>query len=183
MTDKVKHRVCVFCGARTGPSADYREITAECGRKLAANGFDLVYGGGNAGLMGVVSKAAHDAGAHVIGIFPVFLEEYEKLNHDLDNTILVDNMSRRKDMLLEHADSFLILPGGFGTLDEIFEVITLAALHQHDKRIIIFNYKGYWDPLIALLEHVYSNEFASVKVKKSYTVVKTLDEALAILKS
>lgn len=183
MVEKIKHRVCVFCGARNGAGTEYKQMTAECGNKLGQLGFDVVYGGGSAGLMGIVSKTAHEAGAHVIGVFPIFLEEYETLSHNLDNTILVDNMSRRKDMLMEYADSFLILPGGFGTLDEIFEVITLAALGQHSKPIVILNYKGYWKPLLNLLDHVYNEEFASVKTKKTYQVVDTLDEALEALRS
>ncbi len=178
MSSKIGRRVCVFCGASNKVEQFYKDLAQECGTQLGREDFDVIYGGGDSGLMGIVSHSAHKAGAKVTGIFPVFMEEYEHLNNELDNTILVDSMSRRKDMLIEYSDIFLILPGGFGTLDEFFEVLTLHILNQLSKPIIILNYNNYWDPLLNLCDHIIGNKFAAPHANQGYTVVHTLEEAM-----
>ncbi|MDE2149742.1 MAG: TIGR00730 family Rossman fold protein [Gammaproteobacteria bacterium] len=145
--------LCVFCGASLGRRQEYREMAMQTGRQLALRGLRLVYGGGGLGLMGVMAEAAMAAGGEVIGVMPHFLREREAAPFDLHALHLVDTLQQRKDLMCELADAFLILPGGFGTLDELSEVLTANQLRRIDKPVGLLNVCGFYDSLLAFLRH------------------------------
>ncbi len=178
----MSRNVCVFCGANNNVAKEYKDLARECGELLAMNNMNVIYGGGDTGLMGAVSKAAKANGSQVTGVFPIFIEKHEKLNHDLDNTVFVNTMFERKELLLKDADSFLILPGGFGTLDELFEVLTLKGLSQLEQPIILLNYKNYWTPLLNLMEYMIELGFARKNMRTIYDTVSNMHEAIELLK-
>jgi uncharacterized protein (TIGR00730 family) len=143
--------ICVYCGSSTGKHPRYRDAAEALGRAIAENGLRLVYGGGGVGLMGVLCDSVIRHGGKVTGIIPGFLREREAHRGGLDELFIVESMHERKQMMFERADGFAILPGGFGTLDELFEMVTWRQLELHDKPIILVNVDGYWDPLLALI--------------------------------
>ena len=128
--------VCIFCGARFGDGSTYRTQAEEVGRGLARHGIEIVYGGGHVGLMGVVADAAMKAGGRVIGYIPTHLLELEVGHRAISELVETDSMFARKEQMIDRADAFVILPGGLGTLDEFFEVLTLSQLNQHKKPIV-----------------------------------------------
>lgn len=127
---------------------------------LAQRGLDVVYGGGRVGLMGIVADAALAAGAHVTGIIPRHIQAREVAHTSLSALHVVDTMHERKTMMVEKSDAFLILPGGYGTMDEFFEIVTWRQLRLHEKPVVIANINGYWDPLLALMDHQIAQGFA-----------------------
>ncbi|QEX23488.1 cytokinin riboside 5'-monophosphate phosphoribohydrolase [Hypericibacter adhaerens] len=145
--------MCVYCGSAEGRDPAYRDIAERLGRHMAANHVRLIYGGGRVGLMGVIADAVKASGGHVTGIIPDFLEAREVGNREIDELRVVNSMHARKQLMFELSDAFCMMPGGFGTLEEFFEVITWRQLGQHDKPIIVLNEAGYWDPLLKLVEH------------------------------
>jgi uncharacterized protein (TIGR00730 family) len=152
-------RVCVFCGSSRGSRPVYADAAARIGRVMAALGLGLVYGGGRVGLMGVVADAALGGGGEVVGIIPEALAQKEVAHAGLTELIVVGSMHERKARMAERSDAFLALPGGIGTFEEFFEVLTWAALGIHAKPIAILNTDGYYDPLLSLLEHARSERF------------------------
>jgi uncharacterized protein (TIGR00730 family) len=152
--------LCVFCGARFGADPATRETAIGLGRLLAAEGITLVYGGGGVGLMGLVANAALDNGGRAIGIIPNFLLQREAGHPALTETVVVETMHERKLQMFERSDGFLILPGGIGTLEEFFEVLSWRTLGLHNKPIVIIDQGGYWQPLAALLRGVVEGGFA-----------------------
>lgn len=167
--------VCVFCGAREGNDPKYMNEAVRFAKLLAANKMQLVYGGGDCGLMGGIANAAMEAGGEVFGVFPKFLNQYESEHKSLTKMILVDDMHTRKWTMFENSDAIVILPGGFGTLDEAFEVITWKQLRTHNKPIILFNQDGYWDKWIELTESIISKKFAGEATREMYTVVDSVE--------
>ena len=152
-------RVCVFCGSANGHHERYVVAAREMARLLVAQGCGMVFGGGSVGLMGVMAEAALAAGGHVTGIAPKLLLEKELVHHGLSELIVVDSMHERKVRMAELGDAFIALPGGYGTLDELFEVLTLQQLGTHDKPCGLFNVDGFFDGLIAYLDHATSHGF------------------------
>jgi uncharacterized protein (TIGR00730 family) len=134
--------VCVYCGTGRGAAELYRSAAAETGRLLAANGIRLVYGGGSIGLMGIVSHACMEAGGAVTGIIPTHLLEKEGQNHEITDLQLVGSMHERKNRMVQQSDGFIVLPGGLGTLDETFEILTWKYLDLHDKPVVLLNING-----------------------------------------
>ena len=145
-------RLCVFCGSRPGTDPDYAAAAVEMGRLLARRGVGLVYGGGRVGLMGVVADAALEAGGEVIGVIPRALAEREIEHRGLTENHIVETMHERKAMMADLSDGFVALPGGAGTLEEIFEQWTWVQLGIHDKPCGFLNVKGYYDPLQAMVK-------------------------------
>jgi uncharacterized protein (TIGR00730 family) len=170
--------LCVFCGARFGADPAYRELAGHLGRLLAENGVTLVYGGGGVGLMGVVANAALAAGGRVAGIIPRFLLDREAGHPNLTETVVVETMHERKLQMFERSEGFVILPGGLGTLEEFFEVLSWRTMGLHDKPIIIVDHNGYWDPLVALLNRVVDGSFADRRYLEQIAVVTKLEELL-----
>lgn len=146
-------RVCVFCGSRDGASPDFVALAEEVGRAIAARGWGLVYGGARVGTMGAVARGALDAGAEVYGVIPERLAGKELAHDGLTELFVVDSMHARKAMMGHLSDAFIALPGGWGTLEEVFEVLTWSQLGYHRKPIAFINPDGFWDHLLAHADH------------------------------
>jgi hypothetical protein len=152
-------RVCVYCGSNPGTRPEYREAAERLGRLLAEQGLGLVYGGGGVGLMGVVADAVLAAGGEVVGIMPAALIAREVGHKGLSDLRVVETMHERKALMVELADGFMALPGGIGTMDELFEVWTWAQLGSHHKPCAVLNVAGYYTPLLTFLDHMVTNGF------------------------
>jgi uncharacterized protein (TIGR00730 family) len=173
--------ICVYCGSSVGNDPDFANAATRLGRAMAEAGLGLVYGGGNIGLMGAVADAALEAGGRVVGVIPEDLKAVELAHGALSELVVVSSMHERKREMFERADAFVILPGGLGTLDEAFEMITWAQLRLHGKPVVIVNERGYWAPLIALIEHAIDNGFARNDVRDLFAVADRVDDVLPIL--
>lgn len=145
--------ICVYCGSSAGVEAEYTRKASALGTEIARRGYGLVYGGGNLGLMGAVSRAAHTGGATVYGIIPGPLAAKEIAGETIGNIEVVETMHQRKARMAELADAFITLPGGFGTLEELFETISWIQLGIHSKPMGLLNVNGFYDPLRQMLEH------------------------------
>jgi uncharacterized protein (TIGR00730 family) len=152
-------RVCVFCGSNYGRRPAYRAEAEALGRLLADNQIELVYGGGSVGLMGTVADAVRAAGGRVIGVIPEALVQAEVAHRELDDLRVVRSMHERKQLMADLADAFVALPGGFGTFEELLEIVTWAQLGLHSKPIGLLNVASYYDPLLALVQRVVSEGF------------------------
>ncbi len=146
--------VCVFCGSATGANPAYANAARELGRELAARKLGLVYGGGRVGLMGEVATAALAAGGEVLGVIPHALAHKEIALAECTELIVVDTMHARKALMADRADAFVALPGGYGTCDELFEIVTWAQLGIHRKPVALLNVNGFFTPLLAWLDHI-----------------------------
>ena len=170
--------VCVYCGSRPGAVPAYAEAARELGAGLAARDLRLVYGAGDVGLMGEVARAAQAAGAETFGVIPEHLVRREVGKSDLTSYVVTETMHERKKVMLMNADAVVVLPGGPGSLDELFEVLTWRQLGLHDKPIVILNVEGYWDKLRDLLDHVIGQGFADASLADYLAWVATPDQAL-----
>ncbi len=173
--------ICVFCGASDGIDPDYGRAADALGALIAQNNMRLVYGAGDVGLMGRVARAAQDGGAATFGVIPQHLVNWEVGKTDLTSYIITENMHERKKVMFMNSDAIAVLPGGAGSLDEFFEVLTWAQLELHEKPIVLINTKGYWDPLLALLDHVIAQGFAKPNVKTLFKTAATPEHALTLL--
>ena len=169
--------VCVFCGSGLGANPAYAEAARETGRRLGERGLRTVYGGGRAGLMGLVADAALAAGGEDIGVIPKQLIEREVGHRGLTALHEVDSMHARKALMEKISDAFIVLPGGFGTLDETCEILTWAQLGLHDKPIGLVNTDGYFDALLAFFDHALSQGFVSTGSRRRVQVA-TMPDAL-----
>lgn len=176
-----KKSVCVFCGASNNVPKKFLEIGATFGEILARNDTTLVYGGGDCGVMGAIANSTMKNGGHVTGVFPVSLRNIENEHQSLTEIIIVNTMHERKQCMFDRTDAFVVFPGGFGTMDEMFEILTWKQLMLHNKPIVIFNYQGYWDPLIALMKNIIETGFAKAETATFYHVVTEVEEILDIL--
>lgn len=173
--------VCVFCGSRFGSDPAYETAARDLGRALAKTGIRLVYGAGDVGLMGTVASAAQAAKGETFGVIPVHLLEKEVGKRDLSRFIVTENMHERKKVMFMNADVIVTLPGGAGSLDEFFEVLTWKQLGLHDKPLFLLNTNGYWQPVLALLDHMIAQGFAGVDLKNLYSVADTVEELMQSL--
>ena len=171
-------RVCVFCGSSSGSSPDYRDAAAAMGRELAARGIGLVFGGGCVGLMGIVADAVIASGGHAIGVIPHSLVAREVAHRGLPDLRVVSSMHQRKAMMAELADAFIALPGGFGTFEEFLEVVTWTQLGLHRKRCGLLNVRGFYDPLLALLDRAVADGLLK---PSSRAIVFSATDASALL--
>lgn len=154
-------RLCVFCGSRVGGRPDYAESARRLGRAMAARGLGLVFGAGHIGLMGVLADAVLDAGGEAIGVIPQGMVNRELAHTGLTHLHIVETMHQRKAMMADLADGFAALPGGYGTGDELFEILTWAQLGMHARPIGLLNVAGFFDPLLAWLDRAVAEEFLS----------------------
>ncbi|MBC7133857.1 MAG: TIGR00730 family Rossman fold protein [Roseovarius sp.] len=161
-----RNAVCVFCGARTGASPAYAAAAEATGRMLADNGWQLVYGAGDIGLMGVVARAAQAAGGETMGVIPEHLVRREVGKRDLTRHVVTETMHERKKVMFMNSHAIVVLPGGAGTLDEFFEVLTWRQIGLHQKPVFLLNTEGYWTPLMQLLDHVIAAGFADPDLKR-----------------
>jgi uncharacterized protein (TIGR00730 family) len=178
--DKKTAAICVFCGSSHGAKPAYSAAAIRLGTLIGEAGFAMVFGGGNVGLMGDSSRAARAAGARVFGIIPGFLRRRETPLEGADE-IVVPDMQIRKQRMIDESDAFVILPGGLGTLDELFEVLSIAQLKEHTKPIVIVDTDDFYAPLWPLLARVVREGFAIRTIDTLYHVVKTPDQAIAKL--
>jgi uncharacterized protein (TIGR00730 family) len=174
---------CVYCGSSRTSNPAFDAPTIQLGQALAKSGITLVYGGGSPGLMGKVADSCMDAGGAVIGIIPDHILKLEVRHNDLTELHIVDNMHTRKMMMAEKSDAFVIMPGGLGTLDEAFEIMTWKYLGVHNKPVIIANIDGYWDPLLDLIKHMNAHQFVREEHMNTYVEAKTIDQVMNILLS
>ncbi len=152
-------RIAVFCGASAGHHPHYAEMAAEVGRVIAQSGYGIVYGGGHVGLMGIVADAAMKAGGEVIGVIPRFMEKAEEAHKGVTQLILVESMHERKMKMHELSNAVIALPGGFGTMDELFELLTWRQIGLHDQPIGLLNAFGFYDALLEQSMHMRNEGF------------------------
>jgi uncharacterized protein (TIGR00730 family) len=177
MTLKIK-RIAVFCGTHYGNNGIYRQQALLLGRKLAGRKIGVVYGGAKVGLMGAVADGALEAGGQVTGVFPGFLEDLEISHNGLSELIIVDSMHARKTRMNELCDGAIALPGGYGTLEELFEMLTWAQLGLHSKPVAILNTAGYYDGLLELVYKMANIGFLSEKTRQMLLVDTEIDVIL-----
>ncbi|MEM6595690.1 MAG: TIGR00730 family Rossman fold protein [Pseudomonadota bacterium] len=173
--------VCVFCGSRAGADPVYGTAADALGTALAEAGMRLVYGAGDVGLMGRVARAAQEAGGETFGVIPEHLVNREVAKADLNRFVVTQTMHERKKVMFMNCDAVVVLPGGAGSLDEFFEVLTWAQLGLHRKPILLFDVGGYWQPLVALIEHVIAQGFADASLRGLFRVVETVDACFGAL--
>lgn len=174
-------RLCVYCGSNVGLDHRYRAAAQELGQCLAKAGIELVFGGGRIGLMGVLADAVLAAGGRVIGIIPERLRDAEAAHRGASELVVTGNMHDRKRLMAERADAFAILPGGIGTLDETFEILSWKQLGLHDKPIYLVDVESYWAALRRLIEHTVDSGFAQPKTRDLLSVVPTVAALLRAL--
>ena len=163
--------LCVFCGARLGAKPAYAQAANALGRLIAASGWRLVYGAGDVGLMGEVARAAIAAGAQTLGVIPTHLIRTEAGKRDLTTLVITENMHERKKVMFMNCDAVALLPGGAGSLDEFFEVLTWAQIGLHRKPIYLLNIENYWSPLLTLIDHAVAEGFADASLRSYFTVL------------
>ena len=175
--------ICVYCGSGFGSDPVFVQTAAELGRSMARQGINLVYGGGNVGLMGTVARSVLDEGGYVTGIIPDFLKAREKLLDDVQETIVVPDMHTRKRLMFEKADAFVALPGGIGTLEELVEQMTWAQLGQHTKPILLLSVRAFWKPLLTLFAHMREQGFIRPGLELNYLVAESVEEVIPMLEA
>ncbi|MCL6285019.1 TIGR00730 family Rossman fold protein [Ruegeria sp. 2012CJ41-6] len=174
--------VCVYCGSRSGAMPAYMQTARSFGTLLAREGWRLVYGAGDVGLMGEVARAAQSAGGDTFGVIPEHLVRREVGKSDLTTYVVTETMHERKKVMIMNADAVVVLPGGPGSLDELFEALTWQQLGLHDKPILVMNIEGYWDPLRALVDRTIEQGFADPSLGAFLTWVTDPDEAMEALR-
>ncbi|HUL07855.1 MAG TPA: TIGR00730 family Rossman fold protein [Candidatus Acidoferrum sp.] len=173
--------VCVYCGSSRGANPRHAEAARELGAQLAGHGMRLVYGGGRIGLMGVVADAVLAVGGQVIGVIPEHLQVQERGHRGVTELRVVASMHERKNLMFELSDAFVILPGGFGTLDEAFEMLTWRQLRLHDKPILFLNTDGYWTPFDKLVEHFIAEGFVRKNNRRLFAMVDAVEDVVPTL--
>lgn len=168
--------VCVYCGSSSRVADIYKDAAREMGKMIAAEGWKVVYGGGRVGLMGLVADSALQAGTQVVGIIPAHIQQREIEHTDLSELHIVDSMHIRKQMMVDRSDAFIILAGGLGTLDEFFELLTWKQLGLHDKPVVVVNIDGYWDKMLAAINHIADIGFMRDEDRGLFTVVNRLED-------
>ncbi|HEY1112658.1 MAG TPA: TIGR00730 family Rossman fold protein [Chitinophagaceae bacterium] len=172
----------IFCGSKNGNRPIYRQHAAELGKILAAQGKTLIYGGGRNGLMGAAADSVMESGGVVKGVIPQVLIEWEHQHENISELLVVEDMHVRKRKMYELCDAAIILPGGFGTLDELFEMLTWNQLSIHDKQIFILNSEGFYDHLLAHLRHLTENDFLYGALEEQFTVINEPSDLLQYMK-
>jgi len=175
------YRICIFCGARNGSVPKFREAAIELGRLIAENNFDLVYGGANVGLMSVVADAALQASGKVIGVIPEKQVEQGLAHNGLTTLKIVKSMHERKAMMAQLSDGFIALPGGFGTLEEIAEMITWSTMGLHQKPCGLLNINGFYDNLLSFFDNAVEHKFISRKQRGMVLVSSSVSDLLSKL--
>ncbi|TAE82952.1 MAG: TIGR00730 family Rossman fold protein [Alphaproteobacteria bacterium] len=176
--EELKKFICVFCGAQNAVPQQHLKAGHEFGAEMAKRHWGLVYGGGDCGVMGAVANAVLEHKGWVTGVFPEHLRQIEQEHKHLSETLIVQDMHSRKQLMYKRADAFVIFPGGFGTMDETFEILTWRQIGLHTKPIIIFNHEGYWDHLVALFDNIIATGFATASTRDIYEVIDSYDALL-----
>ena len=174
--------VAIFCAASENIAPGYFEAAAEVGAMLGRLGKTMVYGGARFGLMEATAKAAKAAGARIVGVVPDILVERDRVSRLLDERVGCRNLSERKDIMLERSDVLVALPGGVGTLDEIFHVLAAATIGYHTKRVVLYNVNGFWNPLLATVEEMSQAGFVRGEVEKYLIVANGIAQLEDLIK-
>jgi uncharacterized protein (TIGR00730 family) len=173
--------ICVFCASATGIDESYLRLAAEVGARIGDGGHRLVSGGGRVSMMGEVAAAARAHGAGTLGVIPQHLVDYEVADTDSEELLVVDTMRERKALMDAHAEAFLVLPGGIGTLEEFFEVWTAGSLGMHPKPVIVLDPDGFYTPLWSFIESMIERGFVRLAAWQGLHRVATVDEAFALI--
>ena len=175
--------ICVYCGAAKGDAPAHRAAAERLGKLMAENGIRLVFGGGRIGMMGVIADAVMTNGGEVIGVIPEHLHDIEVGHDGLTELHVVDSMHTRKNKMFELSDAFVVMPGGLGTMDETFEIITWRQLGLHDKPVILVNNNKYWEPFRALVQHIIDNGYARENCIDLFTIVDGIDDVIPAIEN
>ena len=170
--------ICVYCGASEKVDPKYKEYAKKLGHLMVQDDIALVYGGSQIGLMGATADAVLEAGGRVYGVLPEHLQTYEKGHDGITQLTITKDMHQRKKQMFKLAEAFVVMPGGFGTMDETFEIITWRQLRLHNYPVIIVNVDGYWDELIALFDGIIAKGFASEETRQLYHVVDKVEDVI-----
>lgn len=174
--------VCVYCGSSNDADPEFLSAAYEIGGDIARAGMKFVYGGGGVGLMGASARGAHDAKGRVLGIIPGFLRGKEQPFDDVE-TVVVESMHERKMMMFEKSDAFVVLPGGIGTLEEIVELLSWQRLALHDKPIVFYNPRGFWDPLYELFHHTIREKLSPPEFANAWRSVERPEDVVPAVRS
>ncbi|MBQ8713230.1 MAG: TIGR00730 family Rossman fold protein [Prevotella sp.] len=174
-------KICIFCSANGQIDSEFFRLTEELGQWAAKNGHSIVYGGVNQGLMECVAKAAHESGARTIGVVPTLVEKSGRTSQYTDVEIPCDNLSDRKQLMMDQSDVFVALPGGIGTLDEIFTVAASATIGYHHKRVVLYDMKGFWQPLVRLLDDLQQRGMVRGSWHDYIKVASSIEELATLL--
>ncbi|MEM0977649.1 MAG: TIGR00730 family Rossman fold protein [Pseudomonadota bacterium] len=175
--------VCVYCGSRSGRNPAYAAAARAFGEGLAKSGHRLVYGAGDVGLMGIVANAAAQVGGDIFGVIPEHLMLREIGKADITRFIVTESMHERKKVMFMNADIIVTLPGGAGSLDELYEVLTWKQIGLHTKPILLVNTEGYWTPLLKLIDHQIDEGFADQSFRALFEVCETVEQALTFIET
>jgi uncharacterized protein (TIGR00730 family) len=175
------HSVTVFCSSSRHVDPAYHQAASDLGRRIAEQHWSLVYGGNDLGLMKALADGAREAGGKLIGITPRLFVDQGVVDQRCDELIVTETMRQRKESLEQRGDAFIALPGGFGTLEELFEIIVGRALGYHDKPIVLLNIRGFYDPLLAMIRHATAEHFIRPAALKTYFVASSVNAAIAHL--
>jgi uncharacterized protein (TIGR00730 family) len=175
--------ITLNCSSSDALSQEYFEVAKEVGKYIGENGYTLIWGGADVGLMGEVARSTQKNGGKAVGIIPKHLEKEKILYKDADEIFITEDMTERKKVMSDKADAFIVLIGGFGTLEEILEILTWKQLHLHNKPIVFLNTKGFFDDLIRLFEKMYAEKVAKEEYRQMYFVTESVEEAFAYLKN
>lgn len=178
-----KKYICVYCSSSNYLDEKFYIVSQELGEKIAQNGYNMVYGGTTVGMMGVVANNALMNGAEVIGVIPERIADFGLKHPELAKVIVTKDMRERKATMEKYADVFISMPGGFGTFEEVFEILVAKQLGYHDKPIIFLNYDGYYDNMIKMFDTVYENKFAKEEMKNLYFIANNVDEIFEHIKT
>ncbi|MEO0474420.1 MAG: TIGR00730 family Rossman fold protein [Planctomycetota bacterium] len=173
--------ICVYCGSSEDIDPAYRQAAKDLGKAIAEHGDQLVYGGGSVGLMGDCARSVHEHGGKVVGVIPESLSTVEIAYHNADELIVTQTMRERKQIMDDRADAFVVLPGGFGTLEELAEILVLKILKYTDRPLIVVNPDGFYDPLIELFNHFVEHKFAKTKHLDLVKFVETVDGVYGLI--
>ena len=173
--------VCVYCASSVSIDPAYLELATAVGRRLASDGHSLVSGGGRVSMMGAVARAAREGGAHTLGVIPEHLVPYEVADDDADELLVVATMRERKQIMDERAQAFIALPGGIGTLEELFEMWTSHSLSMHDKPVIVLDPDGFYAPLWSWLDDLCARGFVRREALDALHRVTSVDDAFAVI--
>ena len=175
-------KIGIFCSANEQLDPDFFTMTEELGRWLATEGHTLVYGGVNSGLMECVARAVKQAGGRTVGVLPQIVVKSGRLSDYVDTEVLCDNLSDRKQLMADKSDVFIALPGGIGTIDEVFTIAAAHTIGYHDKRVILYNMKGFWDDLTAMLDRLQQRGMVRGEWRDYISVADSLEEISELIK-
>ncbi len=176
-------KICIFCSANQQIDPEFFSMTEELGTWAAKNGHSIVFGGVNQGLMETVAKAVKENGGRTIGVIPTIVEKSGRISDYVEIEIPCDNLSDRKQLMMDQSDVFIALPGGIGTLDEVFTVVASATIGYHQKTVILYNMKGFWNPLIALLDDLKTKGMIRGDLQKYIKTADSIEEISRIIGS